>query len=215
MLCRELSCQVSANEALCTDLICGAFSCADTFPVVHDLLVAARELAPDESRLVAPLLRLCARVHAEGRRATAVVTLFTLTEIVAFEGNAPDEWLASTGDLDHEAEYWLRHLVRRWVLRFGGGNEGVRDVIRERQDEFFVQRRMPIHEVFRLHVAEPTAAGWVALAARRDELEPGPLPLSFGDRRHAAESCLCDAMQRRLEPGPHAILERWLSELSE
>jgi len=212
-LCKILSSQVYADEALCADLVRSASACVDSFPVVHDLLVAACELAPDQSKLVAPLLRLCAGAHAAGHRATVVVALFTLTEVVAFDGEAPGAWLVGTGDLDDEAAYWLRHLVRRWTLRFGGSNEGVREVIRDRQDDFFVELRMPVHEILRLHAAEPTPAGWIALANRRDELKAGPLPISFGDRRDDAEATVRDALQRRLEPGAHTALERWHTEL--
>ena len=191
-----------------------ATACVETFPLVQDLLIAAVELAPEPGRVVTPLLRLCARAHACGHRATVVVTLFTLAEITAFKGDAPAAWLAGTGDLDHEAAYWLRQLVRRWVLRFGAANEGVRNVIRERQEELFLERRMPVHEVLRLHASEPTAAGWIALGTRRDELVVGPLPLSFGDRCDDADAALRDSLQRRLDAGTHAVLERWLSELS-
>jgi hypothetical protein len=31
----------------------------------------------------------------------------------------PGKWLISARGLEHEAAYWLRHLVRRWVTRFG------------------------------------------------------------------------------------------------
>lgn len=209
-LCKVLAYQVAADEALCAACVRAASACVETFPVAQDLLVAARELAPDESRLVAPLLRLCAGAHAGGHHATVVVALFELAEIVAFDGNVPGAWLAGTTGLEHEAAYWLRHLVRRWVLRFGGANEGVRTVIRERQDELFLERRMPAREVLRLHAVEPTAAGWSALARRRQELMPGPLPLSFGDRADDAVSTLREALARPHSAGEDIALKRWL-----
>lgn len=214
-LCQTLAHDVAADEALCAAVVGSAFVCAETFPIAHDLLVAAHELAPDESRLVAPLLRLCARAHAAGHHSTVVVTLVSLAEIPEFHGDIPAAWFFDTRGLEHEAGYWVRRLVRRWVARFGGKNEGVRSVIRERQDELFLEQRMPIRGVLRLHAAEPTAAGWMALARRREELPPGPLPVSFGDRAHDAVAALRDASLRRNEAGEHAALERWLREATE
>jgi hypothetical protein len=203
-LCRTLAFQLASDEELCSTCVRAANACLKTFLVVHDLAITAVELAPEPDRVVAPLLRLCARAHAAGHRATAVVVMFRLVELPAFQGNAPAAWLVDTRGLEHEAGYWLRHLVGRWVARFGGRNEGV---IRERQDELFLQMRIPIQEVLRLHAAEPTAAAWKGLARRRHELQPGPLAVSFGDRSDDAVSTLREALARRHDPGANVALK--------
>jgi hypothetical protein len=65
-LCRVLASQVALDEALCSDAMRAANACAATFPVAHDLLHAALELAPDPARLILPMRRSC-----EGRKPKA------------------------------------------------------------------------------------------------------------------------------------------------
>jgi hypothetical protein len=213
-LCYTLCRDVAANEALCAEFVRAAAACVETFPAVGELLAAAREAAPDESRLVAPLRRLCRCAHDGSHHATVAVTLVQLLEIPEFDGNIPQSWLFDARGLEHEAAYWLLRAVRRWVLRFGGTNEGVRAIIREQQDVLFLRKRLPLPEVLRLHAAEPTAAAWTALARRRAELMPGALPLSFGDRIDDATTALQEALRRQHDPGAHIALEGWLAELS-
>lgn len=214
-LCRSLSFQLPTDEALCSACMRSAAACREVFPVVQDLVIAAVELAPEPERVVTPLVRLCAAAHTAGHHATVVVALVALAELAEFHGDIPAAWFFDTRGLEHEAGYWVRRLVRRWVARFGGKNEGVRSVIRERQDELFLEQWMPIRGVLRLHAAEPTAAGWTALARRRQELTPGPLPLSFGDRTDDAAATLREALARRQDPGAHVALEGWLAELAQ
>lgn len=182
-------------------------------PVVHELLLAALDLAPDPARLVVPLRRLCRHAHSLGHHVTVVVTLVTLLDIDGFRGDVPVAWLVSGCSVEGEADYWLRRLVRRWVERFGANHEGVRAVIRDRADVWFPTRRFKLDVLRAMHAAVPTAAGWVALAARRAEMN-GPLGLSFGDRQTEAVTGLREALLRLVPPATHAALEGWLVELS-
>jgi hypothetical protein len=109
-------------------------ACVETFPAVHDLIIAALELAPDAIRLVLPLRRLCATAHHLGRHDAVVVALLELLEIDSFDGAVPSAWLVAARSADGEADYWLRRLVRRWVELHGAAHEGVRAVVRERAD---------------------------------------------------------------------------------
>jgi hypothetical protein len=66
-----------------------------------------------------------------------------------------------------------------------------------------------------MHAAEPTAAGWIALASRHNEMNSGPLGLSFGDRRADAVATLREALLRQLSAATYAVLSDWLQELAE
>jgi hypothetical protein len=83
--------------------------------------------------------------------------------------------------------------VRRWVARFGAGHDGVRAIVRDRGDPWFPTSTFPLGVLRALHAAEPTPAGWVALAGRRAEIEPGPLYPS-GEPRPDTE--YADGLQR-------------------
>jgi hypothetical protein len=213
-LCYTLSRDVAPDEALCAKLVRAAFACVGTFPVVLDLLAAARQVAPDESRLVLPLRRLCVHAHAAGHHDTVVVTLVTMLDVEDFDGEVPAAWLVAGIAVDGEADYWLRRLVRRWVERFGANQEGIRAIIRDRADVWFPTRRFMLDVLRAMHAAEPTVAGWVALAGRRNETEGGALGLSFGERHAVAVAALREALLRMLPAATHALLNRWLAELS-
>ena len=209
-----LALQVAPDEALCADVMRAAQACIETFPVFQDLLLAALELAPDATRLVAPLRRVCQQAHAAGHHDTVAVALVELLEVDSFDGVVPPAWLVSACSVDGEADYWLRRLVPRWVELLGAKNEGVRAVIRNRADVWFPTRRFRLDILRAMHVAEPTAAGWVALAGRRAETGLSPLGLSFGDRHAEAVAALREALLRALPAATHAALEAWLAELS-
>ena len=213
-LCRVLASLVASDEALCADVMRAAQACVATFPIVHDLLLAALKLAPAPARLVLPMLRLCRHAHDAGHRDTVVVTLLELLEVDSFMGDVPAAWLIASVQVDGEADYWLRRLVRRWVELLGAEHEGIRAVVRDRADVWFPTRRFKLDVLRAMHAAEPTAAGWVALASRRDEMD-GPLGLSFGDRRADAVAALREALLRTLPAAMHAALEGWLAELSQ
>jgi hypothetical protein len=212
-LCRVLAFHVHEDEALCAGAMHGAASCIATFPVAHDLLIAALELAPDPSRVVTPLLRLCSRAHELGYHDTVVVALVSLVQIDAFDGNAPPAWLAKTSMIEGEVEYWLRRLLRRWVARFGAQHDGLRAIIRTRED-WFLTRRFPMAEMRLMHAEEPTATGWKAIAMRRHELEAGELGIAFGEQHAQAVATLREALERRIDAGSQIALERWLAELT-
>ena len=215
-LCCVLASQVAPDEALCVDMMRAASACVEFFPITHDLLVAGLELAPDPACLVVPIRRLCASAHAAGHHDTVVIGLLELLEVSAFDGRVPAAWLVAVCAVDGEADYWLRRLVRRWVELHGANHEGVRAVIRDRADAWFAVHRFRLDILRALHAAEPTAAGWVALASRRGEMGSGPLGLSFGGERDAgAVVALRDsALLRALPAAAHAALEGWLTELS-
>jgi hypothetical protein len=210
-LSRVLAIHLAPDEALCADVMRAASTGVEVFPVVHDLLMAALELAPDPPRLVVPLRRLCQQAHAAGHHDTVVVALLELLEIDAFANRVPAAWLASACSVSGEADYWLRRLVRRWVELHGAEHEGIRAVVRDRADVWFPTRRFCLDVLRAMHAAEPTAAGWVALAERRSETEPGALGVSFGDRHADAVAAL---LLRVLPAATHAALEGWLAELT-
>lgn len=215
-LCCTLAPEVHNDEALCAALMRAAFACANFPSAVVELLTAARATAPDRSKLIQPMLRLCRGAHEAQGHATVVVTLLQLAEIEAFDGEAPASWFLGASGLEGEGFYWLRQLLKGWVCRFGGSNEGVRHLIRELQDALFLRKnRFWLADHIRLHLAEPTAAGWIALARRRSEVERAPLALSFGGRHADAVATLQEALGRRHDPGIHVALERWLSELAQ
>lgn len=74
--------------------------------------------------------------------------------------------------------------------------------------------RFPIGVLRAMQAAEPTPPGWGALAARRAEMEPGPLGLSFGERQSEAVAALREALLRVLPAEQHVALEDWLRELT-
>lgn len=213
-LCRVLGSQVTHDETLCADVMLAARACLEAFPVVHDLLLAALELAPDPAHLLLPMRRLCRLAHEADHHDTVVVALLELLEIDGFDGDVPAAWLDSAIAVAGEADYWLRRLVRRWVELLGAKHEGVRAVVRDRADVWFPTRRFRLDVLRAMHAAEPTAAGWVALASRRSEMN-GPLGLSFGDRHGDAVAALREALLRVLPAATHAALEGWLAELSQ
>jgi hypothetical protein len=214
-LCRVVAPQVAEDEALCADVMLAANACVDTFPVAHDLLIAAVELAPDPARLVIPMRRLCRSAHDAGHHDAVVVALATTLDIEDFDGQVPAAWFVSACSVTGEADYWLRRLVRGWAERFGANNEGVRAVVRDRADQWFPTRRFRIDMLRALHAAEPTAAGWIALAGRRGEMSAGPLGIAFGDRHSDAVVALREALVRAVPAATHAVLEGWLVELSQ
>ncbi|HWZ90387.1 MAG TPA: hypothetical protein VNW92_16100 [Polyangiaceae bacterium] len=214
-LCCVLASQVAEDEALCADVMRAAHACVETFPVVHDLLVAALEVAPDPSLLVVPMRRLCRDAHASGHHDTVVVTLVTALDIDSFDGAIPSAWFVAACAVTGEADYWLRRLVRSWAERFGANHEGIRAVVRDRADQWFPAHRFCIDVLRSLHAAEPTAAGWIALASRRGEMASGGLGLSFGDRHADAVVALREALLRAVPAAAHAALEGWLTELSQ
>jgi hypothetical protein len=212
-LCLLLATEVDYYDALALTAVTAAATMLECSPYAHDLLVAAREIARDESVLLDPMLDLAAAAHAAGRHEAVVVVLLELLQILRFSGDVPPAWLTDACVVTFEADDWLRRVVRRWVGRFGAGHEGVRAVVRDRADQWFPTSKFPIGVLRALHAAEPTTAGWVALAARRAEMEPGPLGLSFGDRGADALATLKDAQLRQLDPPVHVTLDNWLREL--
>jgi len=214
-LCRMLAAQVAPDEALCADVMGAASACVETFPVVQDLLLSALELAPDPARLLLPMLRFCRQAHDAGHHDTVVVALLELLDIDGFTGDVPAAWLVSVCSVDGEADYWLRRLVRRWVELLGARHDGIRAVVRDRADVWFPTRRFRLDVLRAMHASEPTAAGWVALASRRDEMNGGPLGLSFGERHAVVVATLREALLRVLPAATHAALEGWLTALSQ
>ena len=210
-LCRTLASQVAPDEALCADVMNAAQACVESFPVAHDLLLAALELAPDPARLLLPMRRLCRLAHEAHHHDTVVVALLELLELKSFDGDVPPAWFIASIQVD--GDYWLRRLVRRWVELLGASHEGVRAVVRDRADVWFPTRRFRLDILRAMHAAEPTAAGWVALAGRRSEMN-APLGLSFGDRQGDAAATLREALLRVLPAATHAALEGWLEELT-
>jgi len=213
-LCRALAFEVAEDDALALRAAETASTCTESFPVAHDLLIAAREVAADPVTLVEPMLTLCRRAHEAGRHDTVVVALLELLEINGFDGAVASAWFVAAIAVDGEADYWLRRLVRRWVELLGANHEGIRAIIRDRADVWFPVHRFRLDILRALHAAEPTAAGWVALASRRDEMGSGALGLSFGDRHGDAVGALREALLRTLPAATHAALEGWLEELS-
>ncbi len=214
-LCRALALEVAPDEALCSDVMRAAQACTEPFAVVHNLLLAAFELAPDPARLIVPTHRLCRQAHEAHHHDTVVVALVTMLDIGDFDGDVPAAWLVSACSVSGEPDYWLRRLVRRWVELFGARHEGIRAVVRDRADVWFPTRRFRLDVLRAMHAAEPTAAGWVVLARRRSETEGGALGLSFGERHADAVAALREALARKEDPGAHTALEGWLAELSQ
>ncbi len=143
------------------------------------------------------MLALCRHAHSLGRHDAVVVALLELLELDGFDGTIPSAWLLSARSVDGEADYWLRRLVRRWVELLGAEHEGVRAVVSDRADAWFATRRFRLDILRAMHAAEPTSAGWVALAGRRHEMN-GALGLSFGDRHGDAMTALREALLRQV-----------------
>ena len=216
-LCTTLAREGPPDEALCTALLRAAMASTGSPLVVLDLVGAARAAAPDEAGLVGPLLRLCGAAHEGRNRGSIVATLVVLVALDGFNGQVPAEWLQDAGDVEPDITPLLKGLVLTWVTRFGGNNDGVLGLVRECQDSWFLTPRkrqwFRLADLLALHLAQPTAAGWIALARRRSELPRDPLPLSFGDRYGGALTALRDALARNLDPLEHVVLERWLAAL--
>lgn len=212
-VCLLLAAEVDYDDGLALSAVAAAGTMLECSPYAHDLLAAAREIARDESVLIGPTLELAAAAHSDGHHDTVVVALLQLLEVPSFTGDVPAAWLVAACSVDGEADYWLRRLVRRWVELHGAEHEGVRAVISDRADVWFPTRRFRLDVLHAMHAAEPTAAGWVALASRRDEMN-SPLGLSFGKRHGNAVAALRDALLRQVPAATHAALEGWLEELS-
>ncbi len=212
-ICLLLAAEVDCDDVLALTAVTAASTMMECSPYTQDLLVAAREIARDESVLLDPMLGLAAAAHAAGRHEAVVVVLLELLQILSFTGDVPPAWLADACVVTFEADDWLRSVVRRWVQRFGADHEGVRAIVRDRGDQWFPTSRFPLGVLRTLHAAEPTPAGWVALAGRRAEMEPGPLGLSFGDRGADALATLKEAQLRHLDPPVHLTLDDWGHEL--
>jgi hypothetical protein len=214
-ICLLLAAEVEVDDCLALTAVTAASTMIECSPYAHDLLVAAREIACDESVLLDPMLELAAAAHAAGRHDAVVAALLELLQVLSFTGDVPASWLIGACVVTYEADDWLQSVVRRWVARFGAGHEGIRAVVRDRADQWFPTRRFRIDMLRTLHAAEPTPGGWVALAARRTELGPGPLGLSFGDRHAEAASTLREALLRVLPAAQHVALEEWLRDVSQ
>lgn len=213
---RLLAPECGASDKLALLAIEGATACMPAFPLAHDLVIAAREVAADDHCLVAPIFAYCAIAYERSEEGAVVTALAELVRLPAFRGAAPPEWFfLAARAARHEAAHWLRRLLVRWVRRFGAEHGGIRAVIRVRADEWLTVRRLRVDVLRAIHAAEPTPAGWVALALQREELRPGPLGLSFGGRQADAVLALRVALLRRLPADAHAALERWLGELTE
>jgi hypothetical protein len=214
-LCRLLSTDVAADAGRALLAIEAASNCLEWFPLVRDMLIAAYQLAPDDEILLEPMLRLCAAAHEAGCHETVIVTIFEMLEIPSFEGRIPSGWLVAACVVTFEADSWLRRVVRLWTQRFGADDEGIRAVVRDRAEQWFLTEQFGIEVLRTLHVAVPMTAGWIALAQKRSELPPGPLGLSFGDRHAEAVTALRAALER-IHPAPvHAALTGWLEEISQ
>lgn len=212
-ICLLVAAEVDYDDALALTAVTAAATMLECAPYVRDLLVAAREIARDDSVLLDPMLKLAAAAHAAGRSESVVVALLGLLQLPGFTGDVPLAWLVDACVVTFEADDWLRRVVRRWVARFGAGHEGVRAIVRDRGDLWFPTSRFTLGILRALHAAEPTSAGWVALARRRAEIEPGPLGLSFGGRGADALATLKEAQLRQLDPPVHVTLDIWLREL--
>lgn len=213
-VCLLLAGEVDYDDGLALTAARAAATMLECAPYARDLLVAARQVACDESVLLDSVLALAAAAHAAGRHDAVVVALLELLQIQSFTGDVPPEWLAAACVVTFEADDWLRRVVRRWVSRFGADHEGVRAVVRARADQWFLTSRFPLGVLRALHAAEPTPAGWVALARWRAELGAGPLGLAFGDRQADAVASIREALLRHLPASDHAALEGWQRELA-
>jgi hypothetical protein len=212
--CRALAFEVAEDNGYALRAVEAANACLECFPLVHDLLIAAREVAVDSSTLLEPMLALCRQAHDAGRHDAVVVALLELLELESFRADVPAAWLVASIQVDGEADYWLHRLVRRWIELFGAQHEGIRAIVRDRADVWFPTRRFRLDALRAMHAAEPTAAGWVALASRRDEMDNGPLGLSFGSQQGGAVAALREALLRKVPAATHVVLEGWLEELS-
>lgn len=213
-ICLLLAAEVDYDDTLALTAVTAASTVLECAPYAQDLVAAAREVARDESVLLDPMLALAAAAHAAGQHDAVVVVVLELLQILRFTGDIPPAWLADACVVTFEADDWLRRVVRRWVERFGAQHEGVRAVVRDRADQWLPTSRFPLGILRALLAAEPTPAGWVALAARRGEMGPRPLGLSFGDRHADAVTALGEAQLRQLEPPIHVTLDDWFRELT-
>lgn len=215
-LCRLLAGEVDCNDVLALQAVDTAKACMPAFPYAHDILITARTVVDDDSALVAPMLEYCATAYERSEEGAVVTALAELALLPPFRGDVPPEWFfLAARAARHEAAHWLRRLLVRWVRRFGAEHEGIRAVVRARADDWLPVRRFRVDVLRAIQAAEPTPAGWVALALQHEELRPGPLGLSFGGRQEDAVLALRVALLRRLPPDALAALERWSRELAE
>jgi len=167
-LCTTLSREVRPDKALCAALLQAATASVDTPLVVFGLVDAARVVAPEEEKLVSPLIKLCAAAHTAWSPVSVVAALLTLVRLEGFDGSVPAEWLSGAHEADPEIRQFLKGFAVSWVRRFRGKNDSVLSLVRELQDDWFLTPRkrqwLRLADLIALHVAQPTPAGWIALA---------------------------------------------------
>lgn len=208
----SLSSELEPSEGACSEVMTAALASADDAHVLHLLLVAAHDLAPDETKLAGPVLRLCARAHAERQPASLEVALTQLARVSELErvANVPEEWFAN---VSRGAGERLHPLVRVWFQRSGGEHPGFRALVREHEAPLFC-KPMPIALLRGIHAAQPTVSGWVALAGHPDSRD-GRLGISFGENQGEAVATLQEARDGAKSDAAFERLSRWLRELSE
>lgn len=211
-LCYSLSHHVEQSERLCADVVGAALRSIDDHHVVRALLEAAETLAPDALRLVAPVSRLCAVAHGEGRHETVAVGLCQLARWASAEEawGVPDEWFAS---VSRAADKRRPYFCLLWFRRFGGAHPGFRRLIRD-HEEALLAKVLPAAVVRGIHAAEPTITGWIALA-RQAQPGEGALGLSFGDYGGQAITTLRDARDGATDDAVRERLSQWLAELEQ
>jgi hypothetical protein len=213
-ICLLLAPEMDPSDASAVQAVSVASACAECSPLVHELVVAAHDVAVHDELLLYPLRRLAAEAHAAGLHGTVVAAVLEMVDIEAFDGDIPPPWLIAARSVTWGEDEWLCRLVRRWARRYGAGHEGVRAVVWDRAEQWFPTNKLGVDMLRVIHAAAPTTAGWVALARRRAELGAGPLGLAFGDRQADAVAAIREALLRQLPASDHAALEGWHRDLA-
>jgi hypothetical protein len=215
-LCRALSSHASAS----TQLFEAAFVAARSLvhvdpsdPSCTNMLDCAIELAPMPGDIVGSLLELAEAAHVGGHHSVVASAIVWLCDVSPFDGIVPASWFAAMRDLTGGYRHRARTAVMKFVSRFGGTNEGLRELVRANEAWFLDP--IPIRILREIHRAVPTTTGWSVLALRRGELPPGPLGISFGNEHDEAVRTVHEALESSRSKVHRSELRAFRAELTE
>lgn len=211
-LVHALAYHSDSSEMLCSEVVRAAQAATDDHRVVRNLIEAVVSMAPDQSRLVVPIRRLCATAFDWGHDDTVLVALMWFARVArdGRDGDVPVEWFSAVGRVSSTR---IPYLLREWVRRFSAGHPGLRALIRDHEDCLLASAMNP-ETVRAIHAAQPTVSGWLALV--RDQERAGePLGLSFGDALPEAIATLREARDGATDDAARERLSSWLAELEQ
>lgn len=201
-----------SGEMLCSEVMRAAQQATDDHRVVRNLIEAVVSMAPDQSRLVVPIRRLCATAFDRRHDDTLLVALMWFARVArdGRDGDVPVKWFSAVGRVGSRR---IPYLLREWVRRFSAGHPGLHALIREHESCLLASAMNP-ETVRAIHAAQPTVSGWLALV--RDHERAGePLGLSFGDGLPDALATLREARDGSADDAVRERLSQWIAELEQ